>query len=146
MIGGPSPIAQAGIRATSPLAVMVAAFLFFAGHNQPGGGFAAGLVLGAMIALRAIAGMSRPRDAVRLLAAGGLVAAAVAAAPMLWGASLLNQATVEQELPLLGLVKTGTALVFDAGVTLVVVGLVIALVNGLIADELGTAPEEVSES
>ena len=46
MISSRSPIVELGVRAASPLALVVAAFLFFAGHNRPGGGFAAGLVLG----------------------------------------------------------------------------------------------------
>ena len=60
MIPARSPVVQAGIRTASPLALTVAAYLFFAGHNQPGGGFAAGLVIGAVVALRAVAGLPRP--------------------------------------------------------------------------------------
>ena len=56
MIRGRSPVVRSAIRAASPLALLVAAFLFFAGHNQPGGGFAAGLVIGAVVALRTVAG------------------------------------------------------------------------------------------
>lgn len=144
MIAGRSPIVQTGVRAASPLALVVATFLFFAGHNRPGGGFAAGLVLGAVVALRTVAGMSRPRDAVSLLAAGGLVAAVVGIAPMLWGNVVLDQVVVDVELPLLGVVKTGTALLFDAGVTLIVVGLVVAVLNGLGADQLGSGSEPAS--
>ena len=65
MIRGRSPVARAAIRAASPLAMLVGAYLFFAGHNRPGGGFAAGLVVGAVVALRMIVGLPRPRDATR---------------------------------------------------------------------------------
>jgi multicomponent Na+:H+ antiporter subunit A len=141
MIASRSPIVQIGIRAASPLATVVAVFLLFAGHNQPGGGFAAGLVLGAVVALRTVAGMSRPHDAIGLLAAGGLVAASVGLVPLVWGNAVLDQVVVEVDVPLLGTVKTGTALLFDGGVALIVVGLVVAVLNGLGADELGSSAD-----
>ncbi len=137
MIASRSMVVRTGIQLASPLAVIVAIYLFFAGHNQPGGGFAAGLVLGAVIALRTVVGLSRPRHPVRLLAVGGVVAGAVAIAPMFGGGLLLDQAIGEWEVPVLGTVKVGTALAFDLGVSLVVVGLVAAVLVALGADELG---------
>lgn len=142
MIGTRSPIVRMGVQAASPLALVIAAFLFFAGHNRPGGGFAAGLVLGAVVALRTVAGMRQPVRARTLLAAGGVVAGGVALAPVATGELLLDQTVVEITLPLLGAVKSGTALVFDAGVTLIVVGLVVAVLEGLGATDLGPTAEE----
>ena len=139
MIATRSPIVQLGVRAASPLALVVATFLFFAGHNRPGGGFASGLVLGAVLALRTVAGMPRPHNAVALVASGGLIAGAVSGAPLLWDAEALDQIVVERTVPVLGTIKTGTALVFDAGVALIVVGLVVSVLNGLGADQLGRA-------
>ena len=136
MIATRSPIVRPGIQAASPLALVVATFLFFAGHNRPGGGFAAGLVLGAVMALRTVAGLQRPTGGLPLVAAGGVVAGVVALAPLLGGQLLLDQAVVEATLPVLGKVKTGSALVFDAGVTMIVVGLVLAVLDGLGATEL----------
>ncbi len=136
-----SGAAQRGIRAASPLAVLVAVFLFFAGHNRPGGGFAAGLVLGAVISLRTVSGLQKPARGIGLLAAGGLVAGLVAIAPVLWGDVVLDQVVLEVTLPVLGKIKAGTALLFDAGVTLIVAGLVVAVLDGLGASELaGPAP------
>lgn len=63
MIATRSPIARLGIRAASPLAIMTGVYLLFAGHNQPGGGFSAGLVFGAVIALRTVTGLQTPRHA-----------------------------------------------------------------------------------
>ena len=131
MIASQSPIVATSVRVISPLAVMLAAFLFFAGHNRPGGGFAAGLVLGSVVALRMLAGMQSPADAVSLLAAGGALCAAEAIAPLLAGDVLLDQITFDATLPVLGKVKAGSALVFDFGVTLIVVGLVVAILEGL---------------
>lgn len=149
MIKAQSPIVATGVRVASPLAFMLAAFLFFAGHNQPGGGFAAGLVLGAIVSLRMLAGLQPPSGALTLLAAGGAVCAAVGVLPMLGGDLLLDQFVSEGTLPVLGKVKGGSALVFDLGVTMIVVGLIIAVLEGLGAVSGGadlTAPAERSVS
>jgi multicomponent Na+:H+ antiporter subunit A len=126
-----SPIVVLGIRAASPLAILVAVFLFFAGHNRPGGGFAAGLMLGAVIALRTVAGMQKPFPPMVLLGIGAFIAGAVALGPVLAGEPLFDQVIVERDLPVLGKVKSGTAAVFDLGVTFIVVGLVFAVLDGL---------------
>ncbi len=131
MIATQSPIVRLGVRAATPLALMVGVYLLFAGHNRPGGGFAAGLVFGAVITLRTIAGITAPRGANRLVAAGVGVVGVVALAPLLWGDTLLDQAIASATLPLLGKVKSGSALMFDLGVTAIVVGLIIALLEGL---------------
>lgn len=138
MIGSRSPIVHLGIRAASPLAIVVGIYLLFAGHNRPGGGFAAGLVFGAVVTLRTVAGLQRPTHASGLIAAGITIVAAVAAAPLLWGDALLDQKVISADLPLFGVVKSGSALVFDIGVTAIVVGLVIALLDGLSAGNLGS--------
>ena len=141
MIADRSMVLQTGVRLASPLAVVVATYLFFAGHNAPGGGFAAGLVLGAVVALRAVAGLRRPRRPTRLLAAGGVIVGAVALAPLLGGDTLLDQVVVERDLPVLGVVKSGSALVFDLGVTSIVVGMVVAVLTALGVDELSSSAE-----
>lgn len=136
MIASHSPIVAPGVRATTPLAILVGVYLLFAGHNHPGGGFAAGLVFGAAITLRTVAGLQRPRHGTSIVAAGVITVVVVAAAPILWGDLLLDQVVVSAEVPLLGKVKTGSALPFDIGVTAIVVGLVIALLDGLGASSL----------
>ena len=144
MISVHSPIVAVGVRAVTPLAVVVAAYLFFAGHNQPGGGFSAGLVLGAVLSLRTVAGLYEPVNGSKLMAAGIMVAAAVALAPAAFGDGMLDMVVWSGDLPLLGKVKTGTAAIFDVGVVLIVVGLVDAVLDGLgtddIAIETQTAP------
>lgn len=138
MIRSRSPVVQLGIRAASPVAMVVGMYLLFAGHNRPGGGFAAGLVFGAVLTLRSIGGLQRPTHGFGLVAAGVAVVVAVAAAPVLFGAPLLDQQLFTVQLPIFGKVKAGTALIFDVGVTLIVLGLVIALLDGLTSDD---APE-----
>ena len=146
MIARTSPIVRLSVRAITPIALLIAAFVLFAGHNQPGGGFAAGLLLGAVIVLRTVAGLQQPRHAVTFLAVGGLIVGLDAIAPMLWGEPLLDQVVFSWEVPLLGKVKTGSALIFDLGVVAVVVGLIVALLDGFDATSLvdrGRRPVDV---
>jgi multicomponent Na+:H+ antiporter subunit A len=136
VIARTSPIVALAVRAVTPVALLVAAYALFAGHNQPGGGFAAGLMLGAIIVLRTVAGLQQPRHATTWLAVGGVVAGLTAIGPMLWGEPLLDQVVVTFDVAVLGTVKTGSAFVFDLGVVAIVVGLVIALLDGLDASSL----------
>jgi len=131
MIRSRSPIVHLGIRAASPFALVVGAYLLFAGHNRPGGGFAAGLVFGAVLTLRTVAGLQRPTHAAGFVASGVIIVAAIAALPLLWGDTFLDQKVFSAETPVFGPIKFGTALIFDVGVTAIVVGLVIALLDGL---------------
>lgn len=131
MIGERSLVVQDGIRLASPLAIVVATMLFFAGHNQPGGGFAGGLVLGAVMALRSATGLSVPQHPVRMMAMGGVIIGAVALAPLVIGDVVLDQYIWTATIPVLGKVKAGTALIFDLGVVLVVVGLILAMLDSL---------------
>lgn len=144
MIASRSPIVSIGIRAASPLAIVVGLYLLFAGHNRPGGGFAAGLVFGAVVILRTVAGLQRPRHALTLITGGMVIVGLTALGPLVWGAVLLDQPVVSVGVPVLGDVKTGGALPFDIGVTAIVVGLVIALLDGLAAGDLtdGPGPEQ----
>jgi multisubunit Na+/H+ antiporter MnhB subunit len=136
VIASRSPIVHLGVRAASPLALVVGLHLLLAGHNNPGGGFAAGLVVGAVVIPRAVAGLQRPGQATGIIAAGVLLVVATAAAPLLWGDLLLDQQVVLVELPLVGEVKSGSALPFDIGVATIVVGLVIASLDGLMVTAL----------
>lgn len=105
-------------------------YLLFAGHNQPGGGFVGGLVAGAAISLRYLAGgiadvrrISRFRPWTIL--GGGIVLATVTAlAPLLQGKAVLTSLGTEFDVALLGHIYASTTLAFDVGVYMVVVGLV----------------------
>ena len=52
----PSPILERGIVAAAGPLLVFSVYLLFAGHNQPGGGFAGGLVAGAAVVLAWSAG------------------------------------------------------------------------------------------
>ena len=135
----PNPdVLHSGIRVATPLALTVGTYLLVAGHNRPGGGFAAGLVFGAVLTLRTISGLQRPMNGSPLVVVGILVVAGIAAAPLLWGDPFLDQKVFSGDLPLFGPVKSGSALVFDIGVTAIVIGLIAALLDGLAAEDSTT--------
>ena len=143
MIAHRSPMIRSGVHLVTPPALMVGTYLLFAGHNQPGGGFAAGLVFGAVVILRTLAEIQEPRYARQLVAFGLIGAVAVAAAPLVAGDLLFNQVFGEVDVPILGKVKSGGALPFDIAVTAIVVGLVVALLDGLAAAGVpGVSPVE----
>jgi multicomponent Na+:H+ antiporter subunit A len=111
--------------------MMASVWLLFAGHNQPGGGFVGGLLAGSAITLNYIAGgitEVRARSRFRpwtVLGAGLLLATAMATFPLLSGGAVLDVASRSVVMPLLGTVNLSSALAFDAGVYLAVVGMVL---------------------
>jgi multicomponent Na+:H+ antiporter subunit A len=119
--------------------VMLAAslFLLFAGHNQPGGGFAGGLVAGLALVVRYLAGgryeldEAAPFDAGLLVGLGLLVAVGSAVAPLAFGGTILETTTVDFTLPPWGEVHVVTSLFFDIGVYLIVVGMMLDIVRSL---------------
>jgi multicomponent Na+:H+ antiporter subunit A len=124
-------VVDVAVRLVFPAVMVGSLYLLFVGHNQPGGGFVGGIVAGAAVALRYVAGgiddvrsLSRARPWT-VLGAGLLVSAVTAAVPLLFGGAVLEGALVETDLPLLGHVKLTSALAFDVGVYLVVLGLVL---------------------
>jgi multicomponent Na+:H+ antiporter subunit A len=115
-------------------------YLLFAGHNQPGGGFVGGLVAGCAFVLRYVAGgRAAVSEAVPVtpnipLGVGLLLATGTGVAAQLLGGQFLESDYVELDLPLLGIAKVTSALAFDTGVFLVVVGLVLAMLRALGAE------------
>ena len=118
-------------------AIIVSVFLLFVGHNAPGGGFAGGLLAGLALVARYLAGgryelgEAAPVDAGRLLGTGLLLAAGTATASLFFGGTALESAWFEADVPVLGTLSIGTSTLFDIGVYLVVVGLVLDILRSL---------------
>ena len=133
----PSVVLETAVRLVFHTVLVFGVYLLFAGHNQPGGGFVGGLVAGCAFVLRYAAtgrqGIDRavPVDPALPLGAGLLLAAGTGAAAWLFGADFLESGKVELDLPVLGVVKATSALPFDTGVFLVVVGLVLVVLRTL---------------
>lgn len=141
----PSLILDVVGRASFHTILVFSLYLLFAGHNAPGGGFVGGLVGGAAFVLRyANRGAGGVRQASplpweRVLGSGLLLSGVTGVAGWFVGGDFLESAALEVTLPLLGTVKATTALPFDAGVYLVVVGLELAALRTLGAEEPGRA-------
>lgn len=131
-----STVLDAAVRGALPLVLVFAAYLLFAGHNQPGGGFIAGLVGASALVLQFVAsGLPDPRPAwLRphlLIGFGLLIGVAVAASGWIVGDDFLDMVKIEVDLPVLGTAKTTTALFFEIGIFSVVVGMMVAILDGL---------------
>ena len=135
-----SVVLETAVRVVFHTILVFGLYLLFAGHNQPGGGFVGGLVAGCAFVLRYIAGgraalrAAVPVDPGIPLGLGLLLAAGTGAAAWLLGGQFLESGKVELDLPVLGTLKATSALPFDLGVFLVVVGLVLAMLRTLGAE------------
>ena len=120
--------------------VVVALFLLFSGHNTPGGGFAAGLVVGIALIVRYLAGgryelgEAAPVHPGLLLGSGLFLSAGVGLVALLSGGEVLQSWILDVEVPVIGTVHLVTSLFFDLGVFLVVVGLVLDVLRSLGAE------------
>ena len=126
-----SSILQTAARLLMPLLLLFAVFLLLRGHNDPGGGFVAGLIASAAFALYTTAfGAQRARDALlvsplTLLGAGLLIALASGLPAVLRGQPFLTAVWPAATMPL------GTPALFDLGVFLVVAGVVLMMIFSL---------------
>ncbi|CDI02594.1 pH adaptation potassium efflux system transmembrane protein [Candidatus Competibacter denitrificans Run_A_D11] len=115
-------------RLLLPLALLVSAFIFLRGHNLPGGGFIAGLLTAAALIVQYLAngiawGQERlPWNAQRFIGVGLLATALTGLASLLVGYPFLTSAFTHLHWPVVGDFELASALVFDLGVYLVVVG------------------------
>ncbi|MCK7638392.1 Na+/H+ antiporter subunit A [Corynebacterium pygosceleis] len=128
---------EVATRILFPSMITLSLYFFFAGHNAPGGGFAGGLVAALAFMLRYLAGgreeleEALPVDASRLLGTGLLLSAGAVVAPMLIGRPPLSSANADIGVPLIGTVHVVSPVVFDAGVYLIVVGLILHILRSL---------------
>ncbi|CAA9308733.1 MAG: Na(+) H(+) antiporter subunit A / Na(+) H(+) antiporter subunit B [uncultured Frankineae bacterium] len=135
-----SVVLETAVRLVFHTVLVFGVYLLFAGHNQPGGGFVGGLVAGCAFVLRYAVtgregiGRAVPVDPVLPLGAGLLLAGVTGAAAWLLDGQFLESGKVELDLPVLGVVKATSALPFDTGVFLVVVGLVLLVLRTLGAE------------
>src|SRR5690606_12149774 len=120
--------------------IVVSLYVLFAGHNLPGGGFAGGLIAGMALVMRYIAGgryelgAAAPTDAGWFLGTGMAVSILCAIVPLAFGQAPLTSSFFEIELPLLGHLEFVTSTIFDIGVYLVVIGLVLDVLRSLGAE------------
>lgn len=137
MIQSKSLILHTATKFLLPLQLLFSIFLLLRGHDEPGGGFIAGLVAAGAIALYLFAfNLEKTRQLLRVsphdLFGTGLLLAALSGVPaMFLGKPFFTALWWELEFPFLGGVKLSTPLIFDIGVYLTVIGAVLAIVMAL---------------
>jgi multicomponent K+:H+ antiporter subunit A len=120
-----------------PVIIVLAAYLFLRGHDVPGGGFVAGIVMAAAFILQYMAAGTRwVEERLRVLPVnwigfGLLVAAATGMGAWLFGYPFLTSHARYVDLPLVGEVPAATALVFDLGVFSLVMGATVLMLIAL---------------
>ena len=128
-----SSILQTATRLLMPLLLLFAVFLLLRGHNQPGGGFVGGLVVAASFVLYSIAfSVDAARRALlvrpsTLLGIGLLVALVSGLPGVFLGRPFMTSAWTTLPVGSMDL-DVGTPLVFDIGVFLAVIGVVLTIV------------------
>ena len=124
-------------RVMMPLALMVAAYIFFRGHNLPGGGFIAGLIAAIAIIMQYMAsGFAWATERQRypyhaIIGSGVLIAAATGLGSWFSGTPFLTSAFGYIHWAPLEEFEWATAALFDLGVFLAVVGAVLLALESL---------------
>ncbi|MDA9003950.1 monovalent cation/H+ antiporter subunit A [bacterium] len=120
-----------------PMALMVSVYLFWRGHNLPGGGFIAGLTTAVAIILQYMAfgvGWFKSRlniDYARLIAVGIIISLVTGLGSWLFGRPMLTSWFDYVTWPLLGKFELASAIAFDLGVYLTVVGVTLLILANL---------------
>ena len=134
-----SLIVRSSTRFLLPLMLLFSVFLLVRGHNEPGGGFVGGLTAATAFTLVLLAdGLEAARRLLRvapltLVAAGLTVALASGLPALLQGRPYMTGVWLGFPLPVVG--KIGSPVVFDVGVYLVVLGIVLAILFELAEGE-----------
>ncbi len=135
-------------RALLPLALLVSAYIFLRGHNLPGGGFIAGLVTAVALILQYIAnGVDFMRERSKLnyqwlISVGLIIAGATGMGSWLFGYPFLSSWFDYFYLPGIGKFELASAMLFDLGVYLTVIGSTLLILGNLGALTTHARPEE----
>ncbi|MDF3196573.1 MAG: monovalent cation/H+ antiporter subunit A [Gammaproteobacteria bacterium HGW-Gammaproteobacteria-13] len=124
-------------RVLLPMALLVSVFIFLRGHNLPGGGFIAGLVTAVALILQYVASgvqwtQSRlPLNYQGMAGLGVLIAGLTGLGSWLFDRPFLTSAFGHFHIPLVGEIELATAMLFDLGVYLTVVGATLLILANL---------------
>lgn len=118
----------------------LAVYLFFSGHNNPGGGFVSGLVLASALVLLLLAfdietvQKGLPIDFKLVAATGAFIVVATGLGSLFFGATFLSHTFTEIYLPFLHTIEISTVTIFETGVALAVVGVVVTIITSISED------------
>ncbi len=127
-----------------PVVIVLAVYLFMRGHDMPGGGFSAGITMAIAFLLQYLAGGTRwAEDRIRILplrwmGAGLLTAFATGFGALILGYPFLTTHSRYLELPFIGKVPAATALIFDLGVFMLVVGATVLILIAIAHQSIRT--------
>jgi multicomponent K+:H+ antiporter subunit A len=127
------PIVQTITRLLVPLMLMVAVFIFLRGHNLPGGGFIAGLIAAVALISQYLAnGIHWTNERLKMdmhnvIATGLLIAVVTGLVSISLGYPFLTSAFTYLNWPIVGQFEIASAIAFDLGVFLVVVGITVMI-------------------
>jgi len=125
------------VRLLLPIALVVSFYLFMRGHNQPGGGFVAGLVMSVAFILQYMVAGTQWVEAqmslrpMRWMGFGLFSATLTGLGALFAGYPFLTTHTWHFSLPLLGDIHVASALFFDVGVYAMVVGSTLLMLTAL---------------
>lgn len=132
---------QTTTKVVTFIILMFAVHIFFAGHYTPGGGFVGGLLTASAIVLLMLAFDIKtvkkilPINYVVMTSIGLLLAIATASASIVFDVPFFTHAYDYFDLPLFGKTSLHSAMLFDAGVYLVVVGVTMTIIQTIGEDE-----------
>jgi multisubunit Na+/H+ antiporter MnhB subunit len=120
-----SPVLRTVARLAVPLTVLVSFVIFFQGHNMPGGGFIAGVLVAAAGAMYLLAFGNEKAKRVnwwKFSVLGLLISLSTGTVPLLIGRPFMQHSIWNFHLPVMGNFHLPTATFFDLGVYLIVFG------------------------
>ncbi|GAA0417745.1 MAG: Na(+)/H(+) antiporter subunit B [Bacillota bacterium] len=133
------------LRTTSSLIAFIllgfAVYLLLAGHNSPGGGFVGGLMTsGAILLMNMSYGADvvkkvLPIDFTKLIPIGLAIAVGTGVGSFLFKAPFLSQTYDYYTFPIFGKIELATAMIFDIGVYLTVVGVMMTIILTIANDQ-----------
>lgn len=119
------------IKILIPVFLVFSAYIFFRGHDEPGGGFIAALITSIGFIFHMIAfGVEETKsiykiNAFKLMGIGLVFALMSGILPFFRGKTYFDALWPDTQLPFIG--KFGTPILFDGGVYLLVVGVVLQI-------------------
>ncbi|MDO5647820.1 monovalent cation/H+ antiporter subunit A [Paracoccus sp. (in: a-proteobacteria)] len=128
-----------------PAIIMLSAYFFLRGHDLPGGGFAGGVTLAIALMLQYLGNNVRWVEArlnvlpIRWMGIGLLIALGTGLGAFAFGYPFLTAHAQYIDIPFIGAVPAATAMAFDVGVYMVVVGAVVLLLIAIAHQSLRLA-------